>query len=399
VDRVGGIRGRMRVAIIAVLACVALAAAAGIYAAIPSGGNVYTACMLKGVGTIRLIDTSLPSSNLLGHCTSLESQISWNENGQPGPAGPAGPVGPAGAKGDPGAAGANGTNGNDGASVVAVALNPGDDPACPYGGTKFTAGAAVTYACNGAPGAKGDTGAAGATGATGPAGPAGPAGSSGGGSLATLGSLRGTPCTVGGNAGTLSVDVASSGAVTLTCVAGGGGPCTPPAYPNGTTSCDSNGNVVYECDAGHFDLDGDRSNGCETTLVPDSLEPNDTTSQASTITNGAIETIAPSGDVDYYVPIVHTTHGCSDFICTSTFSISVPGIKTATPLGVDVQLVDGSGNVLVANAAGFACGSSDSYNSKTDTDVSSDTCPAAVDSATSFYVKVTAGGPTAYVFG
>ena len=36
------------------------------YATIPSsGGNVYTACMLKGVGTLRLIDPSLPSSNLM----------------------------------------------------------------------------------------------------------------------------------------------------------------------------------------------------------------------------------------------------------------------------------------------------------------------------------------------
>ena len=38
-----------------------LALAAGIaYATIPDGGKVYTACMLNGVGTIRLIDPSLP---------------------------------------------------------------------------------------------------------------------------------------------------------------------------------------------------------------------------------------------------------------------------------------------------------------------------------------------------
>ena len=32
---------------------------------IPSDTNVFTACMLKNVGTIRLIDPSLPSSSLL----------------------------------------------------------------------------------------------------------------------------------------------------------------------------------------------------------------------------------------------------------------------------------------------------------------------------------------------
>jgi hypothetical protein len=31
-----------------------------------------TACMLKNVGTVRLIDTSLPAGNLLGHCTAYE---------------------------------------------------------------------------------------------------------------------------------------------------------------------------------------------------------------------------------------------------------------------------------------------------------------------------------------
>jgi len=59
-------------------------------ATIPGDGNVYTACMLKKVGTIRLIDPSLASSNLMSHCTSLETQVSWNQKGLPGPAGPPG---------------------------------------------------------------------------------------------------------------------------------------------------------------------------------------------------------------------------------------------------------------------------------------------------------------------
>ena len=409
----GGVRGRMRVATFVALVCVALAAAAGIaYAAIPNSSNVYSACMLKGVGTIRLIDTSLPSSNLLGHCTALETQISWNGSGQAGPAGPAGPTGqtgqtgpagpagPAGAKGNDGATGAPGAQGPigpagpagdagaNGSSVTSVALNTGDDPSCPNGGSKFIAGdGTVTYACNGATGA---------TGAPGPKGDTGSAGS-GGGSLASLGSLRGTACTVGGAAGTLSVDVASSGAVTLTCVAGEGGSCSPPAYPNGTTSCDANGNVVYQCNAGYADADGDRTNGCETALVPDALEPNDSTAQASTITAGAIETIAPSGDVDYYLPITGGSSGCSVKICTSTTSISVPGVSS-TPGAVTVQLVDGSGAILVANAAGFSCDSIDSTNIQTGDETFNTSCPASVQNASAMYVKVTASSPTAYSF-
>ena len=53
-------------------------------AMIPDGGKVFTACLLNKVGTIRLIDPSLGSSSLTGHCTSLESQISWNQEGLPG---------------------------------------------------------------------------------------------------------------------------------------------------------------------------------------------------------------------------------------------------------------------------------------------------------------------------
>src|SRR6478672_4147790 len=75
------------------------------YATIPGPGNVYSACILKGVGTIRLIDKSLPSTNLMSHCTDKETEISWNQKGQdgapgpPGATGPAGPAGPAGKDG------------------------------------------------------------------------------------------------------------------------------------------------------------------------------------------------------------------------------------------------------------------------------------------------------------
>jgi hypothetical protein len=100
------------------------AVAAGVaYATIPDSGGVYTACMLKNVGSVRIIDPSLPSKSLTSHCLNPETQISWNQKGQPGatgPAGPAGATGPAGAAGPAGPAGKDGkdgTNGTNGTSV------------------------------------------------------------------------------------------------------------------------------------------------------------------------------------------------------------------------------------------------------------------------------------------
>src|ERR1700754_2325545 len=99
---------------------IVLALAGGVaWAAIPGGGNVYTACMLKNVGTVRLIDKSLPQSNIMSRCTSLEVEVSWNHQGPKGDKGescsasdPAciGSKGDKGDKGDPGTNGTNGTN-------------------------------------------------------------------------------------------------------------------------------------------------------------------------------------------------------------------------------------------------------------------------------------------------
>lgn len=64
--------------------------------------------------SVRLIDPSLPSTTLQSHCTSLETQITWNQHGprgapglpgQKGDPGSPGPPGPPGPKGDTGAAG------------------------------------------------------------------------------------------------------------------------------------------------------------------------------------------------------------------------------------------------------------------------------------------------------
>ena len=52
----------------------------------------------------------------------------------------------------------SGVNGQDGVSVTSESLAPGDDAACPNGGSKFTAANGVTYACNGANGQDGQDG-------------------------------------------------------------------------------------------------------------------------------------------------------------------------------------------------------------------------------------------------
>lgn len=112
----------------------------------PDGGNVYTACMLKNVGTVRLIDPTLPSSNLLSHCTALETQISWNQQGQ---------------KGEPGAPGVAGKNGADGANGISPSVTqlPVGDSNCPNGGAAITdASRSTAYVCSGQDGRDGTDG-------------------------------------------------------------------------------------------------------------------------------------------------------------------------------------------------------------------------------------------------
>jgi hypothetical protein len=118
------------------VAVVALAGAGIAYATIPSGGGVYSGCMLKGVGTVRLIDPSLPASNFMSHCSSLEQPMTWSQQGP---------------QGSPGAPGAPGAPGQDGKSVVM-----GDAGAnCANGGVSLTVGADTRYVCNGADGQDG----------------------------------------------------------------------------------------------------------------------------------------------------------------------------------------------------------------------------------------------------
>jgi hypothetical protein len=133
-----------------VLTVAALAGGVG-YAAIPDAGTrMYHACMLRNVQTIRIIDPALPPSSPLQHCTSLETEITFNQKGE---------------KGDPGAPGQPGQNGKDGQSVTNAVEDRGAN--CPNGGSRFTAGAGLaTFACNGRDGKDGKDGNDGVDGAS-----------------------------------------------------------------------------------------------------------------------------------------------------------------------------------------------------------------------------------------
>ena len=117
-----------RKGVLALVGAVMLLGAAGIaYATIPDGGGVYTACRLNGVGTIRLIDPSGPSTSLLSHCTAFETQITWNQKGK------------------------------NGVSPTVAQLSPGDSH-CPAGGAAITDAAGTTaYVCSGLNGADGQS--------------------------------------------------------------------------------------------------------------------------------------------------------------------------------------------------------------------------------------------------
>jgi hypothetical protein len=117
------------------------------WAAIPGDGGVYTACMLKNVGTVRLIDKSLPPGNLMSHCKpALEVEITWNRQGPQGLQGPQGIQGPKGDKGDQGDPGPafDGTftspNGEYTLSVTnnGIALSHGTDTALLLTGSDIT---------------------------------------------------------------------------------------------------------------------------------------------------------------------------------------------------------------------------------------------------------------------
>ena len=189
----------------AALAATAVSWASGALTSAPSSSTI-TACRNDQNGNLRIVADA-------DACRTPESSLSWNADGPTGDVGPVGPAGPAGpqgptgadgapgpagatgepgAKGDPGPAGADGTDGVNGVNGVpgvdgrdgapgadgtdgtnGVNGAPGADGApgvdgvsvasaaepsganCADGGSRFTAGASVTFACNGADGADG----------------------------------------------------------------------------------------------------------------------------------------------------------------------------------------------------------------------------------------------------
>jgi len=155
--------------IVAVLVVAGCAVGGVAYATIPDASQVYHACMQKNVGTLRLIDESLPSTDVLSHCRSSETEISWSQTGQQGPKGDVGPQGP---KGDIGPQGAQGLQGPQG-----LQGDPG-----PQGLTGAT-GPQGPKGDTGTQGPQGDTGPQGPKGDPGPQGAQGPAGAPGAASL------------------------------------------------------------------------------------------------------------------------------------------------------------------------------------------------------------------------
>jgi hypothetical protein len=139
---------RTRAARIGILATALLGVGAGIAAAtIPGSTGRINGCYEKRTGILRVIDTEVGAK-----CTSFETPISWNQQGQRGATGAAGPQGPTGPKGDLGPQGPSGGRGPTGAQGV-----KGDQ---------------------GPTGQQGVAGPTGARGAPGPQGPPGPAGNS-----------------------------------------------------------------------------------------------------------------------------------------------------------------------------------------------------------------------------
>ena len=118
----------------------ALVAGGTAYATIPSSNGSVNGCYEKRTGILRVIDAEAGAK-----CLSIETPISWNQQGvqgNPGPAGPQGDTGPQGPAGQ---------------GVTTSVEPPGAN--CAHGGSKFTSESGTTYACNGADGKDGKDGA------------------------------------------------------------------------------------------------------------------------------------------------------------------------------------------------------------------------------------------------
>ena len=148
-----------------VLVTLALGATRAV-AAIPQNG-VYTACYLKALSTLRLIDAADPKQKCLD---KFETMITWSQVGPQGVQGPIGPVGPQGQKGNTGDMGLTGLMGPQGL--------PGAQGVQGLKGDKGDTGATGAKGDQGTPGINGTNGAVGPIGPRGPKGDTGSAGPS-----------------------------------------------------------------------------------------------------------------------------------------------------------------------------------------------------------------------------
>jgi len=108
------------------------------FASIPGPDGTYTACRLKALGTLRLIDAADPKQKCLD---KTEVLVTWSQRGPVGPMGPTGPTG---------ATGAMGPKGDKGdAGPVGPAGVPGGGPAIPIcrGRPGGTCSATMAQAC------------------------------------------------------------------------------------------------------------------------------------------------------------------------------------------------------------------------------------------------------------
>jgi hypothetical protein len=240
------------------------------------------ACVQKQVGVTRLVPEGQK-------CLPSEQSVAWS---QTGPAGATGPAGPSGQQGDTGAAGADGAPGSkgdtgaDGRSISAVAFDASSTDCAGNGGydLSYSDGQHIGVLCNGAAGVRGADGAPGADGADGAQGPAGPPGPSG---ANGTGSLVGSSCTKGTDAGTVAEQVDSStGVITFVCQASGGGTGTLDADGDGMPDATDNCPTVSNPDQRDSDADG-AGDACDSTP------------------NGTAGCVIPDG-----TPLPHGTAGC-----------------------------------------------------------------------------------------
>ena len=200
-------RGR-RILFVSAVTAALVAAVAGIaYSAIPSGGEIH-GCYLNGVGTLRLIDTSVGQ-----RCRRGETAIFWDQHGTAGPAGPTGPAGPAGATGRPVREGRPDSPGRQERPGLRArrgrraprarpgrqerAAQPGHRARQARPGPPERQVRRAPQDPAGPTGSAGPAGPAGATGPTGATGPAGPTGATGAAGLQGIQGLVGPPGATG----------------------------------------------------------------------------------------------------------------------------------------------------------------------------------------------------------